>query len=199
MKSAKLRRCLSSVCWILGSTFALTAGAQAAFIDPYALNNFMLVNTNADGTAITPDNGLSVVLTGGNNGSGEPGTTDLVTSAKAAGLVQFNYSYSSLDIPAQDFAGYVVGNTFTQIADMSGQTGMVSFMVPVGQTFGFRVGTVDNEFEPGVLTLSNFNGPVTSSGVPEPGGAQMLLLAGAVAAGYGWRCRRSGLKKEKCA
>ena len=152
-----------SVCWILGCIFALAAGAQAAFVNPYALNNFMLINTNADGTAMTPDGGLSVVLTGGNNGSGEPGTTDLVTTAKARAIVQFNYSYSSLDIAHQDFAGYLVGNAFTQIADISGQMGMVSFMVSLGQTFGFRVGTVDNQFEPGILTLSSFSGPATST------------------------------------
>ncbi len=194
MKSAKCRRCLMAAGWILGCIFALTK-ANAAFVSPYALNNFMLINTNADGTAVTPDGGLSIVLTGGNNGSGMPGTTDLVTTAQAAGLVQFKYSYFSLDIAHQDFAGYFLGNAFTQIADVSGQMGTVSFMVPLGQTFGFRVGTADNQFEPGVLTLSSFSGPGASTGVPEPGGAQLLLLAGAATAACCWR-RRQALRME---
>lgn len=197
MKRAKFRRCLLGAGWILGCIFALAAQARAAFISPYALNNFMLINMNADGTAITPDGGASVVITGGNNGSGEPGTTDLVTTAQTSGAVQFKYSYSSLDIAHQDFAGYLVGNVFTQIADISGQTGMVSFMAPLGQTFGFRVGTLDNQFEPGILTVSSFSGPATSTGVPEPGSAQMLLWAGIAAAGIGWRRRQLRLQMEK--
>jgi hypothetical protein len=43
------------------------------------------------------------------------------------------------------------------------------FLATAGQQFGFRVSTFDNTGEPGMLTISNFNGPnAASSAVPEP-------------------------------
>jgi PEP-CTERM motif len=179
----KRLRTIFVFCWALGlSSLALTSPAQAAFTGPYAFNQFTLTNTNADGVAITPDGGLSIVLTGGNNGSALPGTTDLVTVAAGTGAVQFHYSYSSLDFPGFDFAGYLLGAAFTQLADTDGQSGTAMFAVNSGQKFGFRVGTADNTGEPGILTISSFTAPAGTASVPEPGTAPMLLLAMAGAA-----------------
>jgi PEP-CTERM motif len=180
---SKRLRPILAFCWALGlSSLALTSPAQAAFTGPYAFNQFTLTNLNADGFAITPDGGLSIVLTGGNNGSGLPGTTDLIAVAAGTGAVQFHYSYSSLDFPGFDFAGYLVGAAFTQLADTDGQSGNAMFTVSNGQKFGFRVGTQDNTGEPGILTISSFTAPIGSASVPEPGTAPMLLLALAGAA-----------------
>lgn len=196
--TSKRWRCPVAAGWVFGLISVLAPHARAAFISPYALNNFTLTNMNADGTAVTPDGGLSIVLTGGNNGSGEPGTTNLTTTAQGSGLVQFNYSYSSLDLPKQDFAGYLLGNSFTQIADTNGQSGMISFSVTHGQTFGFGVDTVDNQFEPGILTVSNFNAPGGSTAIPEPGAGQMMFLgvAATVAAHRKLSRRTSGQEKQ---
>lgn len=163
--------------------------AKAGFIGYYALNNFTLTNTCTaaanpcpppDGSVTTFNNGLSAVLFGGNNGSGLSGVTDLTIAAQAAGTVQFEYSYSAFDFPGADYAGYLRGNVFTQVANITGQASPpgqpVSFNVTAGQLFGFRVGTVDNLGEPGILTISNFDvvtGPVST--VPEPGSAAMLI------------------------
>src|SRR5262249_28187490 len=146
--------------------------AKASFIGTYDLSNFTLTNTNADGSAMTPDSGLTLVLTGPNNGSDLAGTTSLTISAAASGLLQFSYSYSSLDTPEFDFAGYILGATFIQLADTDGQSGSISVPITAGQTFGFRVGSLDNTGEPGVLTISNFNAP---SNVPEPGTLPLAL------------------------
>jgi hypothetical protein len=155
-------------CWLLAAGSILAPQAHAGFVGPYALGNFSLINTNADGTAVTNDGGLSVILTGGNNGSGIGGTTDLTITAAAGGVVHFQFSYSSLDDPAFDTAGFLLDGAYTQLAGTSGQTGVGNFVVAAGHTFGFRVETLDNQAEPGVFTVSDFTAPAATAGVPEP-------------------------------
>ena len=65
---------------VLMASSAIVPQAKAASI-PYPLSDFVLTNSNADGTAVSPDGGISVILTGGNNGTGLSGTTDLLAIA----------------------------------------------------------------------------------------------------------------------
>lgn len=155
--------------------------AKAAFIGEYALGNFTLTNSAfADGSATSPDGGLSVILTGSNTGSGLDGTTDLTIAALGTGLVRFQFSYFSEDDPTFDSAGYRLGSTFVMFADQSGQAGTVEIPVTVGQVFGFSVHTNDNTFGPGILTIFDFSAPVggSNSSVPEPGSWSLLVLSG---------------------
>ena len=133
------------------------------------------MNSNADGTAVSPDGGRSVILTGGNNGTGLSGTTDLITTATATGLIQFQYIYSSLDDPMFDRGGYLIAGIFTPVADTDGQFGMTSFFVMTGDIFGFRVETDDNTQEPGVFAISDFN--VDAASTPEPATLPVVLVA----------------------
>jgi hypothetical protein len=160
--------------------FALAFQAHAGPVTVFSLP-FTFTNVNADGSALVTNAGLTLQLTGGNNGSGLEGTTDLTTSAPAPGTVSFHFAYSSLDIPGFDFAGYLLGGAFTQFADTDGQVGDIAFAVSLGQIYGFRIDTPDNQGEPGIVTISNFSGP--GSSVPEPGTllfavAGTLLMAG---------------------
>jgi hypothetical protein len=153
---------------------------------PYPLSFFVLTNSNADGAAVSPDGGISVILTGGNNGSGLSGTTDLVAVATAAALIHFQYSYSSLDDPMFDRAGYLIGDQFTPVADTDQQSGTASFLVIDGDIFGFRVATDDNTQEPGVFTISDFS--VDSTTAPEPSSMPLMfvgIMAMAVSMGRG--------------
>ena len=160
-----------SLFWFLIAGAALQQ-AKASSI-PYPLNVFTVVNSNADGTAASPDGGISVILTGGNNGSGLTGMTDLITTATGDGTISFQYSYSSLDAPGFDWAGYVIGSQFTQLADTDGEFGTAAFSVMVGDTFGFRVVTFDNTSEPGIFTISDFSSGASS--VPEPSPRWVVL------------------------
>lgn len=180
-----------------GLIFTLLAAAamplDAAFIGPYDPSQFVLTNMNADGFAILMPNG-SLVITGGNNGGGNPGTTTFLVSAAGSGQVTFNFSYSSLDAVLAEVAGYMRGSSFTQLADRDGFFGPVSFAVTSGQTFGFRIDTIDNQAEPGVLTISNFQAPLGAS-VPEP---STWLTAGlGLAAAIGGRRRGPIDKREE--
>src|SRR5579863_2117130 len=154
--------------------------ARAGFIGPYDPSRFVLINTNADGS-LAVLNSNTIQLTGGNNGSDQPGTTDFVILAPATGLVSFDWSYSSLDTPTFDNAGYVINAIFTQLADTNGEAGQAAFQVSTGDIFGFRAGTVDNTGEPGILTVTNFDAPGATSPVPEPGCLPLIFLAAAAA------------------
>ena len=192
-------RSVLALCWALGFSLALAPPAKAAFAGDYALNRFLLTNTNADGSVFTPDGGLSIVLTGGNNGSGLVGTTDLVVAATGAGTVQFRYSYSALDFPGFDIGGYLLTGGFTQLANTDGQSGTAMFTVTPGLSFGFRVRTADNTGEPGILTLSNFSAPSgAGSSVPEPATAPLVcVVVAATALASRWRaCRLQRARKE---
>jgi len=160
-------------CLTLGISPWLTQQAKADFIEQYPLADFTL--TNSPNSILTDGfvmmSGSSIVLTGGNSGSGEPGTTDLVTTAAQAGLIQFDYSYSSLDLPKLDYAGYLLNGTFVQLADTDGESGFVQFNVSLGEPFGFWVATVDNQGEPGILTVSS-----ADAAAPEPRTGLMLVI-----------------------
>jgi hypothetical protein len=84
--------------------------------------------------------------------------------------------------------GYLIDGVFTQLADTSGESGFASFSVTFGETFGFRVATVDNQGEPGILTVSDFSAPAPSA-VPEPDTASIVFLCLPVAAGMVFRQR----------
>jgi hypothetical protein len=174
--------------------------AQAGFVGYYAPDNFTITNTNADGFMTLLDSGSAIVLTGGNNGSGLYGTTDLVILAPAGGVVQFRYLFVTLDIDPNsgatfDDAGYLVGDAFTEFTPLlSPRPVTVSFIVSSGQSFGFRVETRDNTGEPGVVTISDFSAPQP---VPESGfGVLMPFLAGAY---FAWQRLHSRIHREKAA
>jgi hypothetical protein len=173
-------------CAVMASGFTLAPQARADFLGYYDFNNFTQSSTS-DGSAYTPDSGLTVVVVGGNSGSGLPGTTTLLINAPASGTVQFDYLYNSLDSPTFDSAGYVLNGVYSQLANADGQSGDVSFSVNAGDSFGFEVWTADNLGEPGIVTVSNFNAPAEgadSSNAPEPGTVSMFVLAGGVVAAY---------------
>ena len=183
-------RFAGTVCGALGLSLLAAQHADASFIGPYALSNFTLNNSSVcaldmpNGSVGSPDGGVTAVLTGSNSGSGCPGMTDLTINANGSGVVQFQFAYSSLDAPMADFAGYLLAGAFTQLADTSGETGTVSFPVARGESFGFRVGTIDNTGEPGVLTISNFSAPTSGPAVPEPGTLSLgIVCLGAILVG----------------
>ncbi len=162
-----------SICFLV----AFPQKVRASFTQYYSIDSFTLSNSSStgNGTAMTPDAGASLVLTGSNDGSGEPGTTDFTILAPISGNVSFDYAFATLDTAGYEFAGYLVNGTFTQLADTDGESGAAQFSVASGDTFGFRVGTVDNTGGPGILTISDFEAPFDSSATPEPSSASFLV------------------------
>ena len=162
-------------------TLAAASGASAAtvfgFQDAYDPINWTFTNSNADGFVNTGGAPASISLTGGNNGSGSSGTTDYTTTAAAAGTVTFDWNYSTADGPFWDTFGYLLNGSFTFLTN-SPSNGTSTFNVLAGDSFGFRVYTLDNIFGPGSVTISNFSAPI-----PEPSTVLSLLVLGGLGAG----------------
>jgi hypothetical protein len=186
--------------YVLSCALIPAPSARAAFLNAYSLTNFTLTNSDGvgglsgtDGSATSPDGALSIILTGGNSGSGLAGMTDLVIHATAAGLVRFQYSYSTFDSPGNDFAGYLLSDTFFKLSGADGDCnggpcpGMFQFPVALDERFGFRVETVDNQGEPGIFTISNFSVSSDSTDAPEPGTGPLVLGLLIAALGKRWR------------
>jgi len=140
---------------------------------PYSLSDWALTNINADGSVSDPTSNIPFSLTGGNNGTGNDGTTDFTVLIAGTGSVAFTFSYETLDAPGFDFAGYILDGAFTQLADTADETGTRTVSVSSGQHFGFRVATIDNQGEPGILTISAFDAPAAA---PEPATAMTVII-----------------------
>jgi hypothetical protein len=121
-----LRTQLHKATGIASLLYVLTL-LPAAYAGPI-IATFQVVNTNADGSVITPSvlfpgDSSSFDLTGGNNGSGHGGEQDFIGTAQATGIVQFLWSYTSCyppneqppsvvcDSPGYDWTGYRVNQT----------------------------------------------------------------------------------------
>jgi hypothetical protein len=185
------------------SVFSVLPSAYASSI----ISNFTLTNTIfTDGSVttpsgVTPGDLTSFDLTGGNSGSGLPGTTTFSGTAPGTGIVEFLWSYTSCyppnqqsmacDSPGADWTGYLVNQTMTQLTDTDtqGVTAMAEFSVTAGSTFGWYVGTIDNQGEPGTITVSDISFSATS-GVPEPGTWSLFLIAIAAVAALKVKSRK---------
>jgi len=187
-------RALSSIALGVASAATLAAPGHAVqlqqdFAGVYAPANWTFVGNGGDGSVDTAGAPGSITLTGSNqNPDDEPGpsiSTDYTTTAFASGPVSFDWSYSSDDEDFYDSFLFFNGSftfSFTLIADNASQgSGFSQFNVLVGDTFGFRVFTFDDQYGPGIATISNFSAPV-----PGP----LPLLGVGAAFGYSRRLRR---------
>lgn len=172
----------------------------SGFTGGYDFNNFSLSYTGANSAGIAPEDGFvittgaptgTVILSGGNNGSFDPGTTDwtitITNPSSQYGSVSFDWSYASEDVAGFDRGGFLINNGFSFLSDTNGDFSLVPVTFTVDNTFtsiGFRVATDDNLSVPGVLTISNFNFvPVPFEFSPALG----LASLGAFAVYKSWR------------
>jgi hypothetical protein len=186
------RRIFLSFCCMSALAWASVGQAHAGFIG--AFQDFSLTNSAfANGYAETFDGGLSLLFTGPNDGSGEYGTTDLTEVVGGSGMFHFSYAYSSQDEAGYDFAGYLQNGSFFGLADTDGQSGTVNLPVLADDIVGFRIVSVDNLGEPGVMSITDFSSP-GSTEAPEPGVFSLVLFAIAlgVMVGRRWRVVRIG-------
>jgi hypothetical protein len=155
------------------------------FIGYYAPAGFTLANVGGflpNGSVSFPDT-MTLILTGTNDGSGLPGATDLTIPAQAAGLLEFSYLFTTLDDPGFENAGYLLSGQLFPLADTSGESGSVIVPVSSGEIIGFSAGSVDDTGGAGVLTVTDFVGPLA----PEPSSMQLLMLGAAAILARLWR------------
>jgi hypothetical protein len=178
---------------VAAGLFSSAGPAQAAIVGfqgPYDPANWTLTPNGGNGSVDMLLAPTSITLIGSDTGSFSQIFTDFTTLAVGDGLVSFSWDYTTVDGPNFDPFGYLLDGTFTKLTDDGGgspQSGSASFSVLAGQTFGFRVVTIDGIYGPAQSTISSFEAP--SAAIPEPGTwAAAALLAGG-AAFMRWRKR----------
>jgi hypothetical protein len=140
----------------LGLMATLPSPATAiSLTGAFAPSNWTLTNNNANGSVDTNVSSGTIILTGGDNGSNLPGTTDWTIPINSATAISFNWSYSTLDTPGFDSAGYLLNGNYTLLAIQNGNfsTSPVSVNVNIGDAFGFRAATSSNSDGPPVFSV----------------------------------------------
>jgi hypothetical protein len=171
---------------------AITTGFQSE----YAPANWTFTNSNADGSVNTAGAPNSISLTGGNDNSGNFGTTSYTIAAAGTGTVSFNWLYTTPD-SGFDSLVRLLNGVETFLSSNNGGSGIDSFAVNAGDIFGFRIVTSDNTSGAGTGTISNFSAPSAPDAVPfefSPTLGLMLLGVG-YGAQQGWKKWRSQGKK----
>lgn len=189
----KLPRLLRSSLFASASVFLLAAGGAWAhgingFTGPYAPQLWTFSGGNGNGSVDLAGVPNSIVMFGSHNGI--PADTDYVTTSVEHGHVMLDWSYSSDDDPGMDSFGYLLNGIYTMLADHDA-AGFTQFDVDAGDSFGFRLDTLDAQNAPGVLAINFFSAP----GDPEPAPVPAPLPWFALAAGYGWSRRL----RQRCA
>jgi hypothetical protein len=153
--------------------FGVTPAHAVDFSGAYSPANFTFSNTvGTDGSVDTTSAPNSIILTGGNSLSGDPGTTNYTIAAAASGTFSFNWEYSTPDIPEFDSFSVLVNGVATQLTNDFGPSSQGNFFltsVTVGDIIGWRISTIDNTFGAAQVGISNFSAPEASAtAVPEP-------------------------------
>jgi hypothetical protein len=167
---------------VLAMAGTAQAGTVVGFSGPFDVANWNTATTD-DGSVNTAGAPASIVLTGGDSGSGIDSTTDFTIQIGQDTTISFNWAYETDDDNAfYDPFGYLLGTgslLFTQltaddpIVPQTTQSGMASVFVQAGQTFGFRGFSIGSELGAGITTIGDFQ----ATSVPEPGALALVSLA----------------------
>jgi uncharacterized protein YjdB len=129
---------------------------SAQFSGPYAFSNWQ-ISTIAPSGGVANGSPSFVILTGPDgNDVPNQSVTDFSIVPPATGMISFDWEYSSSDDPGYDPASYTINGEEFFLSDEPGTTGTQFVMVEAGETFGFRVRTVDGCCGSATLRISNF-------------------------------------------
>ncbi len=154
-----------SLSWTLGQFGA--DGVPGDFM-PLGVTYDMLGPADVGGSGNLSSQVMS--LTSGN--IGQRGITGYFATASFTGTVSVDWAFESVDDPQYDAVGFVRNNQFLVVGNAGGTSGLLTFNVTAGETFGLAVMTSDGTFGAGTATFTNF------SYVPAPGAIAVLGLAG---------------------
>ena len=184
MKLSRLLRAslLSSASAVLLASGAAWSYGINGFMGPYAPEHWTLSHGFGNGSVDLAGVPHSIVMSGSHNGI--PANTDYVSTSVEHGHILLDWTYASDDDAGMDGFGYLRNGTFTELADHNA-AGFTQFDVDAGDSFGFRITTLDAQNAPGTLAIHFFSAP----GDPEPTPVPTPLPWLALGAGYGWSRR----------
>lgn len=168
---------------VSATALALTlwaTGAQAAFVDAYSIDHWQKTHNGGHVNLKNAPNSINISSNDVKNTSlTAQRDFDFTMTAVKSALIIFDWSYTTNDKRGAGFDpfGIVLNGIFHQLSNNSGsskdvQSGTYSFVVHVGDIFGFRASSFDSIKGASTTTISNFHTP---SQVPVP--AALWLMA----------------------
>jgi hypothetical protein len=137
------------------------------------ISGFTLTTGNGDGFVVAPDGPFVFTLNGSDNGQGGVITTfGTVAGSSVTVSGQFRYQTNDGDGSSFDLAGFFLNDAFTQLSlngqpNGSVQTGLFSFAVNAGDSYGFYINSIDSVAGRAQLSVT---------AVPEPTTWAMLIV-----------------------
>lgn len=181
------------------AALGLITSAHADFSGQYAPAQWTATNTaDGNGFATPALDGSSLSLTSSDFADGIPRAASLLDySILVTQDTTFSFAWRYVtedDSSSKDTFGYAIEGLGVQLsADNTGayddaQTGFATILVHAGQTFSFRMTSVDGIYGAATATVSQFS----ATAVPEPEGYQLALagLLGVAAMAYRQRRQR---------
>jgi len=173
-----------------GAAFGAAAAANAQFVGSYALtpqneNTYgawtaSITNVGNGSTAVNIGSAPTQLTLSVNNSTGVAGTEriDFLTTAQAAGLVQFDLHTSATNAGAVALYYTADGSTFNLInaSSYAGTASLLSFSVLNSSTFGFRLTANYSTAASLSAVITGFSAPTA---IPEPGASGLLVSCAA--------------------
>lgn len=150
---------------------ALATVAQANFSGSFDVGNWLATNGGVD-TSLAP---ASIQITSNDDGSNLQVDRDFQITVLSDVIISFDWSYTTADDDASfDPFYFLIDGSETEVTDpsLTAQSGFVSGVsVLAGETFAFRMRSIDSTFGSGVVTVSDFQA------IPEPGTISLMSLS----------------------
>ncbi|MBK9300698.1 MAG: T9SS type A sorting domain-containing protein [Bacteroidetes bacterium] len=171
--------CLGASATFSGNIPTICAGSVSDFAGEYAPGNWVISQTNSNGTVNTAGAPTTIVLTSGTNASNFEGSTNFTKTIGCSGTVSFNWSYTHPDAllgSIYDFPRLKKNGVFVQgppnngefpgfvIGLPSPQNGTVTLPVNAGDVIELQAYTIDNDPTPCTVTITNFSAPAPPIG-----------------------------------
>jgi hypothetical protein len=140
---------------------------SSGFTGVYAPASWTISNPNGDiGTVNSSSAPSSISMSSGSTNSGNFSSVFYTVNITTTGIINFNWSYSTLDFSASyDYPQYAINGVIVGLipgfsgAGGTSQLGNASINVSAGQTFSLVMTTSDNIGGVGTTVFSNFSGP----------------------------------------
>jgi uncharacterized protein YhjY with autotransporter beta-barrel domain len=140
------------------------ANAETGFSGLFAPSNWTLTNQNANGFVNSSLAPASISITGGDNQSFQPGSTQFKINTPISGSYSFKWIYTTKDVGSvYDPFYFIKNNQSIQLTSDNGglsQVGTYTFNADTSDQFGYEIKTVDNIVGASTVYIVDFSNPL---------------------------------------